>query len=377
LLALLLSLTACNRSGDSTALLDRTAVLPFENLSGDPALDRWKVPLQQAFQTMSGARLALPTKETALLSGAPFLTQATMERGSTPDRLRLTLQVFDVATHKVVRAESAEDADPFRAIQTLAKAIEPKSTGLGNKTPETLLLWTDLLNAESASELIERCRKLLEIEPGFSPAYISCSAAPFARREARSVAELGYANRMTLNPRAKLLVGQALSQNGKHKEAIDLMTSIAAANPDAWNTIGYSYASLGDIEAAKKAFAEYRKLGGDEPNAVDSLGEAHYIIGKYPEAEKYFLECAEKFPQTQQGRTGKLKAAAMRALGGNRGGAEELARSLIDTMRKAGQPTSGFEELWRGIILEQNPAEMRKKIEAAGIINPPPPSPVE
>ena len=320
---------------------------------------------------MSGARGSAGDKDTALLAGVTVLAHGVIERVPATNHIHLTLELYDVATHKLLQSGSVEDPDPFAAITKLAKLIEPKSTPLGNRSTEALLLWTDVLNSPSPLEFSDRCRKLLDAEPGFGPAYVSCASAPLSPADRLAAGERGYENRKSFKLDAQLAVGQLLFQSGKFQQAVETMTVVAPAMPTAWNSVGYSQAMLGNITEARKALEEYRKLGGDEPNAVDSLGEVHYIVAKYDEAERYFLEGAEKFPQTPHGRVAKLKAACVRALRGNRGGAEELAQSMIGVMKKSGQNTRPLEELWRSIILEQDPAAMRKKIERGGIIVPP------
>jgi len=366
-----LFLGGCGGSAKPSARLDRTAILPFENLSGDPFLDRWRIPFQQTFQIMAGARGSAPDKDAALLAGATVLARGTMERVPATNHIQLTVELYDVATHKLLQSDSVEDADPFAAVTKLAKSIQPNAQSLGLRSAEALPLWMDVLNATSPLDYLDRCRKLLDAEPGFGPAYVSCGSAPLSAVDRLAAGERGYANRASFQPDAQLAVGQFLFQSGKFPQAIETMTLIAPSMPVAWNSVGYSQAMLGNISEAKKALEEYRKLGGDEANAVDSLGEVHYIVAKYDDAEKYFLEGAEKFPQTRQGRVARLKAACMRALRGNRGGAEELAQSIISDVKKSGQNAKPLEDLWRGIILEQDPLAMRKRIESGGIIVPP------
>ena len=316
---------------------------------------------------MTNLRAPVASEGVALLAGAAAIAQGTLEKNPANGHLRVTLDIYDAASHKLLHSASAEDADPFAAASRIAKALDSKATPLGNRESATLGLWTEVLNATDAPQLVEGCRKLLDAEPSFSAAYGSCgtvllqTAIPMLER--RAIAEKAYATRNTLKPDALGIAGQLLFQTGRFQQASEVLTRAAATVPAAWNQVGYSQAMLGNIAAAKKALEDYRKFGGDEPNAVDSLGEIHYITGNYPEAENYFLECANRFPQTVQGRVANLKAAAVRALRGNKAGAEELARSMIDGLKKAGQDTRGLEELWRGVILEQDPQALKKRIE--------------
>jgi tetratricopeptide (TPR) repeat protein len=327
------------------------------------------LPLQYAVQRMAGVRLALPSEGAALLGGAGAIARGTIERSPANGALRLHLDVFESATHRLLASGSSEQADPYLAAAEVARALNPKAMpNLGNRNPATPELWAAALNSTSPAQMVETCTKLLDADPGFSPSYVSCALVligpgAMSRVDRRAVADRAYATKDILTPDALNIAGQMLFQSGRFEQASETMTRVAATIPAAWNQVGYSQAMLGNTDAARKALEDYRKFGGDEANAVDSLGEVHYITGKYAEAEKYFLECGDKFPQTIQGRTAKLKAAAMRALQGNRGGAEELAQSMFTPLRTAGQDIKSLEELWRGVILEQDPQAMRKKIE--------------
>ncbi len=86
------------------------------------------------------------------------------------------------------------------------------------------------------------------------------------------------------------------------------------------NPLGYAEALAGNLDAARKAFEEYGREPGQGVNALDSLGEAFFINGKFNEAEHAFLEAYAKDPAFLNGAT-LWKAAHARWLNGEANGA--------------------------------------------------------
>ncbi len=346
--------------------MDRTSILPFENISGDPALDKYALPAQGVMQAMLQSRVPGPNEATAVLGGASAIGRGVMEKTG-KGRIRLSLDVFSTQGHKLLQSYQAEGSDAVDAAMQLARAMSPNAAVIRFQSPKTLELWSTVLNGGvPAAQLKAACQSLIEGDPQFSPGYGACVniiVGTFTKAEGHAVGELAYANRDKLTLEAQNVGGQILFQAGGFAHASELLRRGVAVYPASWNQVGYAEAMLGHADESMKALEQYRKLGGDESNAVDSMGETQFILGRYEQAEKHFLECAEKFPQSVPGRTAKLKAAAMKALRGDRAGAEQLAMSFIDPLRKAGQDTKQIEEAWREVILEQDPKMMRSKIE--------------
>jgi len=362
-LLLLAFAAGCSRRG--SLQLERTAVLPFDNLTGDPEMERW-APLSQAvISTMIGSRVTGASENVAILNGATSVARGVLERNA-QGRFRVSIDIFQTSNHKLLQTVSAEGGSVLEASTLAAGQLSPGAKFPAHRSPETIDLWTKVLGGGGPVRVRENCKALLDADPGFSPGYPACQevmTAAMPREEAQAIAERAYQQRNQLSVDATHAVGQVLFLAGSFAHSNELLRQAAPVYPQAWNQVGYAEAMLGHAAESKKALEDYRKLGGDESNAVDSLGETQFILGNYQEAEKYFLECDSKFPQTSQGRTGKIKAAAMRALRGDRTGAEELARGFIDPLKKAGQDVRQIEESWRAVILEQDPKEMRRKIE--------------
>lgn len=365
--------------GDAGATsLERTAFLPFDNQTGDASLDRWVAPVQAAIRTMTGSRIAAGSAGQAVLAGAATVAYGVMERTANGTGVRLTVELFDADSHKMRQALVGEGADPLAAAMAVAKQVTKSPRVLGNRDAQSLEQWAAILNSPVTPQTVEQCRQLLEHDPGFSAGYTACGPVLLSLPPAAvgDIAERAFASRGALSPEALSVIGQVMFQTGRYAQAVDVLRGIATAYPVSWNQIGYSEAVLGHKAQAVEAIEKYRKFGGDEANAVDSMGEVQFIVKDYAAAEKSFSDCAARFPQTTQGRLAGLKAAAMRALQGDRAKAEEMAQAYFSGVKKTAGPgsTKQAEEAWRGIILEQDMAAMRKRVEQGLISVPSPPA---
>lgn len=327
---------------------------------------------------MSGSRISALNESQALLAGAAAVAHGVMER-SAKGQVRLTVELFDAESHKMLREIQGEGQDPMAAAAQVAKQLTTSPKALGNRDAESLATWASIVGSQITPEVVTQCRQLLERDPGFSAGYTACGPILLSLPPAvtGTIADQAYASRAQLSPEALSVIGQLLFQGGRLAKVSEVLRGIAQAYPASWNQIGYAEATLGRKAEALDALEKYRKFGGDEANAVDSLGEAQFILKDYAAAEKQFSDCAARFPQSQQGRLAGLKAAAMRALQGDRAKAEEMAQAYFGGIKKVAGPgsTKQAEEAWRTIILEQDAAEMRRKVER-GLISIPSSTPV-
>jgi tetratricopeptide (TPR) repeat protein len=103
------------------------------------------------------------------------------------------------------------------------------------------------------------------------------------------------------------------------------------------NQLGYAQAFAGDLEGARKSFAEYGRQPGQAVNALDSLGEACFVNGKFDQAERAFLDAYQKDPSFAQGAE-LWKAAHARWLAGDLAGADQIAQRYWQDRAKAHDP---------------------------------------
>lgn len=55
-----------------------------------------------------------------------------------------------------------------------------------------------------------------------------------------------------------------------------------------YNTLGYTYMALQEMDKAKAAFEKYLELAPAEPNAYDSMGEYYLTTGDYAKSAEYY-----------------------------------------------------------------------------------------
>src|SRR5204862_3423139 len=107
-------------------------------------------------------------------------------------------------------------------------------------------------------------------------------------------------------------------------EAASAYRRLAAIDPadgEPLNMLGYAEGMAGDLDAARKTFAQYRKY--KEQNSYDSLGEILFMAGKFTDAEQSFQQAHEKDSAALQG-ADLLKAAYAHWLAGDLNGADRI-----------------------------------------------------
>lgn len=103
------------------------------------------------------------------------------------------------------------------------------------------------------------------------------------------------------------------------------------------NQLGYVRAWAGDLDGAVQALASYRALRPNEANPLDSLGDAYYYAGRFPEAEKAYLDAYAKDPAFLGG--GELhKAAWARLRQADLAGADSRFKQFLQARQTAGDP---------------------------------------
>lgn len=55
-----------------------------------------------------------------------------------------------------------------------------------------------------------------------------------------------------------------------------------------YNSLGYSYLELGEMDKAKAAFEKYLEVSPNEANAYDSMGEYYMVVKDYAKSAEYY-----------------------------------------------------------------------------------------
>jgi tetratricopeptide (TPR) repeat protein len=359
-------LAACSRPEPGPK---RIAVLRFDNLTGDAALD-W---LQGAAQHVLGAELegsststpfSAETVRDASLARASQLIHGYFDRRA--GKLHFQVELEDVSRNKMTAIASA-GGDPIPALSAIAKTLDPSAQNFPTSNPQALEAW-----ARGDDE------RAVMLDPNFGPAWFDWAQKMIAAGNpgaAQHAADLALTQTGLRSPidRAGLQVmaaslrhddaarASALESLAKLRpadsapllqlaslqmtrrlfpEAAHVYAQIALVDPgnsQATNLRGYADALAGNLDAARKDFEEYGRSPDQAINSLDSLGEAYFINGKFPEAEKEFMEAFLKDPNFLDGATA-WKAAHAHWLGGDLKGADQLMQRYVQSRVTAKDP---------------------------------------
>lgn len=196
--------------------------------------------------------------------------------------------------------------------------------------------------------------------PPLARAKLDLTLAALSNDRAAQLAALQAIDKLAPPDESRTMAMAALLQQLKRlPEAAKMQQRIAETHPErpeVWNQLGYLRLWAGDSAGAIQALERYRALVPDQPNPIDSLGEAHYYSGKFAEAEKLFLECHSKSPQFNGG-LALFKAAMARLSGGDAAGAGKFA---ADYAKGRGEDGPAIEANW--LYATGNSAEAKKRL---------------
>jgi tetratricopeptide (TPR) repeat protein len=344
-LAFALALSGCSRAPEQS--IQRIVFLPFENLTDDPSLD-WVAAAAPAIaaEDLSGIQGLESMRASNLSDG--YLRQATRfvhgyftGKAST---LHFEIEVEDAARHKAATSAS-ENGNVLSAMNAAAKWIAPGAHPFPSPNSEAVEAWgrgeydravnldpdfgeawlaraEQLQHAGDTGQAIEVASQALarsSLRSELDRARIALFSAD-ARHDsdAREKALAELARLSPSNPAVLTALAEA-AMNARHfRGAAAHYRELAKLEPgtNIVNLLGYAEAFAGDLDAARKAFEEYGREPGQQANSLDSLGEVHFMRGKFAEAEQYFLQAHKSNPSLLAGQD-LLKAAYSHWLAGD------------------------------------------------------------
>jgi len=368
-----LTIAACSRT--PRPAVARIAILPFENLSGDPSLD-WVSAAAPSIlaEQLVGSPASVPIRISTVSDG--YLASATrLVHGNFTQRhgaLRFDIEVEDAARRKMVVQDDFQGA-VLDAMNRAAHQLDPGAQPFSTSNAEAVAAWAHG-DAEHA----------VQLDPDFGAAWIAWAESLAAHgQSADAIAVTARAlDRPTLRypvDRAKLAVfsatlrkdapareralaslhqlepadtsltvrlAEAETQARNFTAAASLYRTVLTAEPD--NTasllaLGYAQAFAGDVDAARRTFEAYGQRQGQKTNALDSLGEAYFSNGKFAQAEKYFLQAHDSSPNFLAG-ADLAKAAYAHWLAGDLKGADALMARYIDARVKSHDPAFAWRQ---------------------------------
>jgi len=146
------------------------------------------------------------------------------------------------------------------------------------------------------------------------------------------------------NPDYHRALGEALMSTRDYDDAIVEFRRGLSIRPDdaaALNTMGYAAAYSGDLPTAIRVLRGYEQLRPREPNPLDSLGDAHFALGHFREAEQFYLAAQAKAPGFLNGGE-VLKAAQARLMTGDIAGATALFKRYLAGREAVQDPNAPY-----------------------------------
>jgi tetratricopeptide (TPR) repeat protein len=298
--------------------------------------------------------------------------------------LRATATEEDLATHKMVRVVSASGPAGngiFPVAEALARQLG-ETRPFGTQNPQALSDISAGLESSDRAAAFQDFAHAAAADPDFGRAYVLALDEAVARRDraaADQVVEQARAHqaRFSALDRAELeLDGAALrgdfpaqlearrelarldpADPTRHRSLAESLMSVRdydaaivefrralSIRPDdvqALNLMGYAAAYSGDLPTATRVLRGYEQLRPKEPNPLDSLGDAHFVLGHFSEAEQFYLAAQARAPGFLNGGE-LLKAAQARLMTGDVSGATSLFNRYLASRQAAHDPYAAF-----------------------------------
>ena len=365
----------------SLALPDKPsiAVLPFENMSGDPeqeyfadgmveeiitALSRFKwlfVIARNSCFTFKGK--AVDVKEVGRRLGVRYVLEGSVRKSA--GKVRIAGQLIDAVTGAHIWADRFErDLTDVFALQdeltvAVVSAIEPKllqtEIEMATRRPlENLTAYDLYLRArqkmylrtrEGYAETIRLAHRALDLDPrSISAAFVAATGhlnnvlldfstdPQFDRGEAIRLARLALS--LDENDERALFIAGLVTAFfiGDHEAAIDFVDRAVTTNPNSyivWNSRGWVYKVAGQYEEAIRSFERGIRVSPLDPvihNSLAGIGYALIELRRFDEAVAFFKRALRQ--NSSDGLAFRGLVSAFTHLGRDAEAREALARLL-------------------------------------------------
>lgn len=383
---LLAGAAACSKQAPAPAGPQRFAILPVENLTGDPAFDGLARGLSHLIRFQIGGRPGVAAVE-ALSPSEAWQRQATrivhtsIEKASQGLLVHAALRTPAGVTEKETSAAAAEASALAFAV---AKWLDPRANPGPAISTEALAAFGEALAASDRARAIELLKKAVSLAPGFGDASLALSAllnASGDRSGAKAVLDAALArnpdpiSRARLSAQLATLSGDAdaalaareqlaslvpsepglLRQTaemrlarGEFPAAIEAYRKAAEAEPanaENWNQLAFAYAYSDNEKSALDAIARYETARPESANPLDSRGEIQFLYGRFREAAESFAAAYAKDPAFLQGAT-LAKGAQARLFAGDIAAAGRDFRAYLDGPAKGHPLAALIEAQW-------------------------------
>jgi tetratricopeptide (TPR) repeat protein len=351
-------------------IVERLAVMPLENLSSDPQSTWFSRASSAVVQyDLAGAKNIF-AKPVDSLSAAQSMQASRVLEGyffERNGRIRIRATVEDFRKTRAVEHFEIEGpvAGGFLPLANeLARRLSSGARRFGTNSENAFRFYGEAIGASDAEASERALKSATDADPGFAVSYLDQARLlegtgardralqviqagergtqldPIDRADLRYVAAAasGDANARIqaletlaqIEPaNANLFVdlGQAQFERRNFQAAVrnyQAATLLNPEDPSTWNTLGYALAWTRDLNGARQAIQEYKKMAPEEDtNALDSLGEVSFYLSDFESAAKYFEQAAQKSPPEL------FKAAEARLMTGDLRAADALVAKYV------------------------------------------------
>ena len=298
--------------------------------------------------------------------------------------LRATITQEDTVTRKMVRVISASGPlgdGIFPVAGALARKLG-RVAAFGTQNSQALRSYVAALESPDPAATLQNFAQATTADPNFGPAYVFWLDTALGQRNRaeadRALAQArAHLDRLPEVDRARLNLGAA-ALSGNFPARVQALTEIVRLDPgdpndhralaealmstrhydgalaefrhalalrpddvQSLNAMGYAAAYSGDLPTAIRVLRGYEELRPQEPNPLDSLGDVHFVLGHYSEAEQFYLAARTKAPAFLNGGEW-VKAAQARLMTGDVSGATTLFNRFLAERRAAHDPFTDY-----------------------------------
>jgi adenylate cyclase len=359
------------------------AVLPFDNMSGDPEQEnfvdgicedlitalskiRWFFVIARN-STFTYKGQAVEVTQVAKDLGVRYVIEGSVRKAG--KRVRITAQLIDATTGRHVWAEryDRELADIFELqdemTQTIAGAVEPELSAAEreravHKPPENLDAWETYqrglwhlwnFTKDENTEAQRVLRRAQELDPGFATAYAfesyshyldamlgfaeapedSLAAALTTAQKARSLDDK--------DPIAYFAMGRVYMMRGEHDASVAELETALALNPSfapAYHGLGFALVLSGRLEEADEALDKAVRLSPRDPvlwGTMSFRSVTRNLLGDFEGAADWARKAVHE-PRAAKG--GYWSHATLASALGNLGQIAEASAAVEEALRQ-------------------------------------------
>jgi len=283
---------------------------------------------------------------------------------------------------RVVEASGPASGGIFPVAEALARQLGDTQP-FGTRNPQALRDYDAGLESPDRMEAFQDFAKATTADPDFGRAYVfglDIAISQRNRAEADVVVEQAHAHqdRFSKIDRAALELDAAALRSdfnaqlvarrelarldpadpNRHRELAEALLSardydnaivefrralsIRMDDIAALNAMGYAAAYSGDLPTAIRVLRGYEQMRPSEPNPLDSLGDVHYALGHFSEAEQFYLAANAKAPGFLNGGE-VMKAAQARLMTGDVAGSTALFNRYLAGREAMHDPSALYE----------------------------------